>query len=139
MEEKKEILLSVKDLKVYYKVKAKSILPKKESVKAVDGISFDVYKKEAFGIVGESGCGKSTTGHTIVGLLRPTEGDILLNGETILDDKKRYSKEMAKKIQIIFQDPYSSLDPRFTVGRCIGEPLVEHKVGNKEEIQKIIK
>lgn len=139
MEEKKEILLSVKDLKVYYKVKAKSILPNKESVKAVDGISFDVYKKEAFGIVGESGCGKSTTGHTIVGLLRPTEGDILLNGETILDDKKRYSKEMAKKIQIIFQDPYSSLDPRFTVGRCIGEPLVEHKVGNKEEIQKIIK
>lgn len=139
MEENKEILLSVRDLKVYYKVKAKSILPKKESVKAVDGISFDVYKKEAFGIVGESGCGKSTTGHTIVGLLRPTEGDILLNGETILDDKKRYSKEMAKKIQIIFQDPYSSLDPRFTVGRCIGEPLVEHKVGNKEEIQKIIK
>ena len=139
MEEKKEILLSVKDLKVYYKVKAKSILPKKESVKAVDGISFDVYKKEAFGIVGESGCGKSTTGHTIVGLLRPTEGDILLTGETIKKKKKRYSKEMAKKIQIIFQDPYSSLHPRFTVGRCIGEPLVEHKVGNKEEIQKIIK
>lgn len=139
MEEKKEILLSVKDLKVYYKVKAKSILPKKESVKAVDGISFDVYKKEAFGIVGESGCGKSTTGHTIVGLLRPTEGDILLNGETILDEKKRYSKEMAKKIQIIFQDPYSSLDPRFTVGRCIGEPLEEHKIGTKEERRNIIK
>ncbi|MGN1188979.1 MAG: ABC transporter ATP-binding protein [Candidatus Ornithospirochaeta sp.] len=139
MEEKQEILLSVKDLKVYYKVKAKSILPKKENVKAVDGISFDVYKKEAFGIVGESGCGKSTTGHAIVGLLRPTAGDIILNGETILDDKKRYSKEMAKKIQIIFQDPYSSLDPRFTVGRCIGEPLVEHKVGNKEERQAMIK
>lgn len=139
MEEKKEILLSVKDLKVYYKVKAKSIIPKKENVKAVDGISFDVYRKEAFGIVGESGCGKSTTGHTIVGLLRPTQGDILLNGETILDEKKRYSKEMAKKIQIIFQDPYSSLDPRFTVGRCIGEPLEEHKIGTKEERRNIIK
>lgn len=139
MEDKKEVLLSVKGLKVYYPVKAKSIIPKKEYVKAVDGISFDVYKREAFGLVGESGCGKSTTGHTIVGLLKATSGDITFNGESILDDKKRYSKEMAKKIQIIFQDPYSSLDPRFTVGRCIEEPLDEHKTGTREDRKNLVK
>jgi oligopeptide/dipeptide ABC transporter, ATP-binding protein, C-terminal domain len=139
MENSKEVLLSVKDLKVYYAVKAKSILPRKEYVKAVDGISFDVYKKEAFGIVGESGCGKSTTGHAIVGLLKTTAGEIELSGESILNDRKRCSKEMAKKIQIIFQDPYSSLDPRFTVGRCIREPLDEHGVGTKEERTETVK
>ena len=95
--ENKEVLLEVKDLKVYYPVKGNSIIGKKEYVKAVDGVSFNVYKKEAFGIVGESGCGKSTTGHTIVGLLRPTSGEIKFRGESILSDKRRYSKEMAEK------------------------------------------
>ena len=136
--ENKEVLLEVKDLKVYYPVKGNSIIGRKEYVKAVDGVSFNVYKKEAFGIVGESGCGKSTTGHTIVGLLRPTSGEIKFKGESILSDKKRYSKEMAEKIQIIFQDPYSSLDPRFTVGRCIREPLDEHKKGTKEERNSLV-
>lgn len=136
--EEKEVLLSVEDLKVYYQVKGNSILSRKEYVKAVDGISFNVYKKEAFGIVGESGCGKSTTGHTIVGLLRPTSGKIKLHGESILDSKNRYSKDMARKIQIIFQDPYSSLDPRFTVGRCIREPLDSQNVGSKEERKAIV-
>lgn len=100
-----DILLEVENLKVHYPVKAKSILPKKEYVKAVDGISFQVHRQEAFGIVGESGCGKSTTGHAIVGLLHPTAGDIRLEGETIVSARKRYSKEMAKKIQIIFRIP----------------------------------
>lgn len=136
--ENKEVLLEVKDLKVYYPVKGNSIIGRKEYVKAVDGVSFNVYKKEAFGIVGESGCGKSTTGHTIVGLLRPTSGEIKFKGESILSDKRRYSKEMAEKIQIIFQDPYSSLDPRFTVGRCIREPLDEHKKGTKEERNSLV-
>ena len=136
--ENKEVLLEVKDLKVYYPVKGNSIIGKKEYVKAVDGVSFNVYKKEAFGIVGESGCGKSTTGHTIVGLLRPTSGEIKFRGESILSDKRRYSKEMAEKIQIIFQDPYSSLDPRFTVGRCRREPLDEHKKGTKEERNSLV-
>lgn len=128
-----DILMEVENLKVYYPVKAKSLIPKKEYVKAVDGISFKVHRQEAFGIVGESGCGKSTTGHAMVGLLRPTAGDIRLAGETVLSDKKRYSKEMARRIQIIFQDPYSSLDSRFTVGRCIGEPLEVHKIGTAAE------
>ena len=114
-----DVLLEVKDLKVYYPVKTKSIIPRKAYVKAVDGVSFQVHKKEAFGIVGESGCGKSTTGHAIVGLLKPTSGDILFEGESIVGEKVQHSKERAKKLQIIFQDPYSSLDSRFTVGRCI--------------------
>lgn len=139
MMENKEVLLEVNNLKVYYPVKGSTIFSKKEYVKAVDGISFNVYKKEAFGIVGESGCGKSTTGHAIVGLVRPTSGDIKLHGESILGEKNRHSKDMARKIQIIFQDPYSSLDPRFTVGACIKEPLDEHKIGTPAEREETVR
>lgn len=126
-----EPLLQVKDLKIYYPVRAKNALGGSVSyLHAVDDVSFDVYKGETFGIVGESGCGKSTTGRGIVGLLEPTAGSILFEGKDI----KGYSRrEMARHIQIIFQDPYSSLDPRMTVGRCIEEPLDVHKVGIKSE------
>ena len=130
---KNDVLLEVKDLKVYYPVKTKSIIPRKAWVKAVDGISFQVHRQEAFGIVGESGCGKSTTGHAIVGLLKATSGDILYEGESLVNGKGALSRERAKKLQIIFQDPYSSLDSRFTVGRCIREPLDVHKIGTHEE------
>lgn len=127
-----DVLLELQDLHIYYPVKTKGLIPKKEYVKAVDGISLQVNRQEAFGIVGESGCGKSTTGHAIVGLLKPTSGDILYEGESIVTGQHT-AKEMAQKIQIIFQDPYSSLDSRFTVGQCIAEPLVANKIGNKEE------
>ncbi len=130
---KDDVLLELKDLKIYYTVKTKELIPKKAYVKAVDGISLQIKRQEAFGIVGESGCGKSTTGHAIVGLLHPTSGDILYEGESIVSKNKRRSKEMAQKIQIIFQDPYSSLDSRFTVGQCIAEPLVANKIGTKQE------
>ena len=123
-------LLEVKDLKIYYPVRSGFFKQKKNYVKAVDGISFEVYKGEAFGIVGESGCGKSTTGHAIVGLLEPYAGEILFDGEVISSNAKKHTLEMAKKAQIIFQDPYSSLDPRFTVGRLIAEPLEVHRIGN---------
>lgn len=123
-------LLEVKDLKIYYPVRSGFFKQKKNYVKAVDGISFEVYKGEAFGIVGESGCGKSTTGHAIVGLLEPYAGEILFDGEVISSKAKKHTLEMAKKAQIIFQDPYSSLDPRFTVGRLIAEPLEVHRIGN---------
>ena len=132
-----ETLLQVRDLKVYYPVKTQSIIPRKVYVKAVDGISFDVRRKEAFGIVGESGCGKSTTGHAIVGLLKPTSGQILFEGQSIVGGAA-ISKERAKKLQIIFQDPYSSLDSRFTVGRCISEPLEVHGIGTaKERLERV--
>lgn len=99
-----EPLLQVKDLKIYYPVKAKNALGGSVSyLHAVDGVSFDVYKGETFGIVGESGCGKSTTGRGIVGLLEPTAGTILFEGKDIKGCSRR---EMARHIQIIFQDPY---------------------------------
>lgn len=134
-------ILSIKDLKIYYPVRSGFFSQNKSYVKAVDGINIDINEGEAFGIVGESGCGKSTTGHGIVGLLKPFEGEILFEGEDI-SKKSNRDIEFASKVQIIFQDPYSSLDPRFTVGRSIAEPLVVHKVGNstsrKERVLKLM-
>jgi oligopeptide/dipeptide ABC transporter ATP-binding protein len=126
-----DVLLEVKDLKVHYPVSTGlSFWKEKEFVKAVDGVSFCINKGESLGLVGESGCGKTTIGQTIVKLNSPTEGSILYNGESIFETRKH--PNLALKIQIIFQDPYSSLDPRFTVGRCIAEPLVIHRIGNDQ-------
>ena len=119
-----EPLLKVQDLKIYYPVKSKNrIGTSVQYAKAVDGISFEVNRGETFGIVGESGCGKSTTGKAIVGLLKPTAGSITFDGKAV---GQYPAKEMARHIQIIFQDPYSSLDPRMTAGQCVGEPLLIH-------------
>lgn len=125
------VLLRIRDLEVHYpiKVKTKGFMSETKYVKAVDGVSFDVLEGETFGIVGESGCGKTTTGKTIVRLLSPTRGSIAYQDKDIFQFiSKKDSLEYARNVQIVFQDPYSSLDPRFTVGRCIGEPLVVHKV-----------
>ena len=129
-------LLEVKDLKVYYPVKVKGgglFKTEKKFVKAVDGVSFTVDAGETFGLVGESGCGKSTTGKAIVKLLTPTAGTISFEGRDLFDLPKQLTDEYKKKIQIIFQDPYSSLDPRFTVERIIGEPLLVHGMTNGVE------
>ena len=133
MSENNKPLLEVKNLKVYYPVKVRSnaIRTEKRDVKAVDDISFSIGRGETFGLVGESGCGKSTTGKAIVRLLKPTAGQVLFEGRDIFAGKT--GDDLSQKIQIIFQDPYSSLDPRFTVGRCIAEPLKVHKVGNRSE------
>lgn len=132
------ILLDVKDLKVFYSVKSKNnrsfLRSKRHYVKAVNNISFQVRKNQTFGIVGESGCGKSTLAKTIVRLLKPTDGEIYFQGRNINTEYNR--KELSKNISIIFQDPYSSLDPRFTVGRCIAEPLIIQGGVSRSEIKE---
>jgi oligopeptide/dipeptide ABC transporter ATP-binding protein len=124
----KRELLTVKDLKMYFPVKSERYFGPKKNVKAVDGVSFSIYEGETLGLVGESGCGKSTTGKLLVKLLEPTEGSIIYDGENIVELSKKDFKKHRRNIQMIFQDPYSSLDPRRTVGKTIGEPLTVNKV-----------
>lgn len=134
-ENEKKKLLEIKDLKIYYPIKGKRDAEGKPAyVKAVDGVTFDVYENETFGLVGESGCGKSTTGRTVVRLNKPTAGSVTFEGHDLFAKMNRQQNmDLTQKIQIIYQDPYSSLDPRFTVGRCIEEPLIVHHMGNKAE------
>ncbi|MEQ6375495.1 ATP-binding cassette domain-containing protein [Bacillaceae bacterium S4-13-58] len=116
-----EKLLEVKGLKQYFKTGRKSI------VKAVDGLTFDIYKGETFGLVGESGCGKSTTGRTIIRLYEATEGEVLFKGENVQGKMpKSELKKFNRKMQMIFQDPYSSLNPRMTVMDIIAEGIDVH-------------
>lgn len=127
-------LIEVENLKVFYKFTSKGLKKEHRLVKAVNDVSFFVEKNETFGIVGESGCGKTTTGKAILQLVQPTGGEIRFNGKNILDvhDKKEVF-ELKRSIQMIFQDPFSSLDPRYTIGRFIEEPLLVHKIGTRKE------
>lgn len=123
-------LLEIKDLKKHFSVK-KSGLGKNQMVKAVDGITIDIYKGETLGLVGESGCGKTTFGRTTIRLYEPTSGSIIYDGKTIYDSEKKIAEKMLpyrRKMQIIFQDPSASLDPRMTVGEIVGEALDIHKL-----------
>lgn len=125
-------ILELKDLKVYFQVGG-GFLQKKDTVKAVDGISLSIYPGETFGLVGESGCGKSTTGRAIVKINTPTEGQIIFDGKDITTIKGNELKQFKQDVQMIFQDPYASLNPRMTVGEIIKEPMDIHKVFNTEE------
>jgi oligopeptide transport system ATP-binding protein len=103
------------------------------AVKAVDGVTFDILKGETLGLVGESGCGKSTTGRAILQLYRPTAGEVIFEGESLTELKGEQLRRMRRKMQMIFQDPYASLNPRMTVGDIIGEPLVVHNISKGKE------
>ncbi|MBE6019468.1 MAG: ATP-binding cassette domain-containing protein [Clostridiales bacterium] len=134
-------LLEIKDLKKYFTVK-KSGFRNHQTVKAVDNITLDIYKGETLGLVGESGCGKTTLGRTIIRLYEPTSGTIIYDGKTIFDSETKVAEKMLpyrRKMQIIFQDPSASLDPRMTVGEIVGEALDIHKLstGKKEREERI--
>lgn len=120
-----DTLLRVEDLKIYYPV-AGSGFGKKEFVKAVDGVTFEVKKGEVFGIVGESGCGKSTLGRGVCKLENLTSGHVYLDGEDITEYNDRRMRSIRKKVQMVFQDPYASLNPRMSVFDIIAEPLLVH-------------
>lgn len=128
-----KILIEVKELKKYFPVKNRFIGSEKKFVKAVDGVSFDIKKGETFGLVGESGCGKSTLGRSITRLYDITSGDIFFDGTNIAKFNKKELKQYNKKMQIIFQDPYSSLNPNMNVEELISEPLVLHTNLSKNE------
>lgn len=131
-----DTLLRVEDLKIYYPV-AGSGFGKKEFVKAVDGVTFEVKKGEVFGIVGESGCGKSTLGRGVCKLENLTSGHVYLDGENITEYNDRRMRSIRKKVQMVFQDPYASLNPRMSVFDIIAEPLlVHHLYQDKADLEK---
>ncbi|RSD24428.1 ABC transporter ATP-binding protein [Mesobacillus subterraneus] len=133
----KDVLLRVRDLKKHFS------MGKNERLKAVDGISFDIFKGETFGLVGESGCGKSTAGRTMIGLYDRTDGEVIFNGKDVhsLSEKERF--QFHKQMQMIFQDPYASLNPRSTVKEILSEPMDVHgiyrdKKERKERIYQLL-
>lgn len=128
-----EIIIEVKNLKKYFQVKNKFLSGEKKFVKAVDGVSFVIKKGETFGLVGESGCGKSTLGRTITKLYDASGGDIFFEGTNITRFNRRQMREYHKNMQIIFQDPYSSLNPYMNVEELIDEPLSLHSALSKKE------
>jgi oligopeptide/dipeptide ABC transporter ATP-binding protein len=128
-------ILEVRDMRMYFPVKSSGVIRRTIGhVQAVDGVSFQVPKGGSLGLVGESGCGKSTTGRMITRLYEPTSGSILFEGEEIAKTSVRGLKPLRREIQMIFQDPYTSLNPRHTVGSIVGAPLAIHKVVPKNKI-----
>ena len=135
MSDTTEVLLAVKDLKMHFPIYRGVIQRQVGAVHAVDGISFEVHRGETLGLVGESGCGKSTTGRTILQLYKPTSGSVVFEGMDLVALKGEELRLMRRKMQMIFQDPYASLNPRMTIGEIIGEPLAVHNVATGKEIQ----
>ena len=124
-------LLEVKNLRVEFPTRRGTLL-------AVDDVSFEIYPGKTLGLVGESGSGKSTTGYCVLELLKPTSGSVRFLGEELTTMKKEDLRRMRREMQIVFQDPYASLNPRMTVGDIVGEPLLVHKVGNRARRRKTV-
>ncbi|MBM3187368.1 MAG: ABC transporter ATP-binding protein [Chloroflexi bacterium] len=128
-----EVVLAVRDLRKYFPVKRGLLARVRAHVKAVDGVSFTIRKGEVFGLVGESGCGKTTTSRAILQLDPPTEGSVQLEGQELVGLRGEALRRMRTKMQIIFQNPYSSLNPRMTVGRMLVEPMLVHGIAKSSQ------
>ncbi|RPF56115.1 ABC transporter ATP-binding protein [Aquisalibacillus elongatus] len=132
-------ILEVKGLKKYFDIRGGVFGKKVGDVKAVDDVSFTVNRGEILGLVGESGCGKSTTGKALLRLVEPTDGEVIFEDENILDLSKEQMRRLRKDMQIVFQDPYASLNPRHTVEKIISEPLITHGVESSKEQKERVK
>ncbi len=139
------VLLDVHDLKMYFPVSTGVIFQRKVAdIKAVDQVSFFIRRGETLGLVGESGCGKTTVGRCVLMLYQPTAGDIIFEGQSLTKMRGRDIRRMRRRMQVIFQDPYASLNPRMTVGSIIGEPIVIHNLAanrreRKEKVQELMR
>jgi oligopeptide transport system ATP-binding protein len=132
-----DIILRVENLVKHFPIMKGAILRRQvAAVKAVDDISFDIHRGETLGLVGESGCGKSTTGRAILQLHRPTSGHVWFGGKDLTKLKGEELRHMRRKMQMIFQDPYASLNPRMTIGEIIGEPLLVHNLATKQQAER---
>jgi oligopeptide transport system ATP-binding protein len=131
-----DYLIEVENLVMYFPVTAGILQKKVADVKAVDGISFYIKRGETLGLVGESGCGKTTTGRSILQLYKPTAGKVLFEGKDLTKLKSREMRNMRRNMQLIFQDPYASLDPRMSAGAIIGEPLIVHNIAKGKEYKE---
>ena len=137
-------LIRVRNLKMHFPITRGLLFQRKVgAIKAVDGISFDIKRGETLGLVGESGCGKSTTGRALLQLYRPTSGDVFFEGDNLTKLSGERLRRMRRRMQMIFQDPYASLNPRMTVGDIIGEPLVVHNISSgqarRERVQELLR
>ena len=128
--------LEVRNLKKYFPYRTGFLRGSKSFVHAVDDVSFEIEKGKTFGLIGESGCGKTTCGNCIVGILEPTSGDILLEGRSILNLSKKEKRKILPKLQVVFQDPYTSLNPRRTIWQILSDPLRIHTDLTDEEIEE---
>jgi oligopeptide transport system ATP-binding protein len=134
-DENGDVLLSLNDLRVHYKIGG-GLFKETKHVKAVDGVSLDIRKGETLGLVGESGCGKSTLGKAILRLTEPTSGQVFYNGKDLAHLSQSQMRDQRKHLQMIFQDPYASLNPRMNVGQIIGEPIRTFGLGNGKSVEE---
>ena len=132
----KDTILKVEHLTKTFKIKSARVFGQPSYLNAVNDVSFEVRRGETVGIIGESGCGKSTLGKSLLRLIEPTSGDVIYNGQSLIGKKREDMNKLRREINMIFQDPYSSLDPRMTTGAIIEEPMKIHNIGTPEERKK---